>query len=249
MEKYLELGKGLYPLPLAAKLVRVNYASVWRWIKSFEESKRNQHDRPLIWKPSVITIENTKYITFNDILELRIIKIFRKYSIKFKVLAALSSLLSKYLETNSPLINARFSTDGKNIYIKNDLFLNITNIYSKQILLPEIEKEIEKEIIRLEKGKGNIQSFITEYQGVVDQEIKFGNDHTPEEWCINPQKYPKICMTPEVNAGHPTIANIPTSILFQKYNAVGNTMEVSKFYMIPHRDVLQAINFEEEYIH
>lgn len=245
MEKNLVLGKGLYPLPLAAKLVRVNYASVWRWIKSFEESKQHQHNKPLIWEPNVITIENTRYITFNDILELRIIKIFRKYNIKFKVLAALSSLLSKYLETNSPLINARFSTDGKNIYIKNDLFSNITNIYSKQILLPEIEKEI----IRLEQKKGNIQSFITEYKEVVDQEIKFNSNHTPEEWCINPQKYPKICMTPDVNAGHPTISNIPTSILFQKYNAVGSTKEVSCFYMISHDDVLQAINFEKEYIH
>lgn len=250
-------GKGIYPISMVAKLVDLSARSIHSWVRSYEKYEPMNGCRRRMWKPQLLYLDGQKYLTFRDLLELRVISIFKKYNIHYRILVALSEVVSAYYATDYPFVTSRFSTDGKNIYVKDNRSYNkITNVYNKNILLPEVERCIEKEVITIENNeikvaakttKNKIFRAVDEFDYVVEKEIRF-KEQRPVEWCVDPERYSFVCLNPDFYAGYPTVGYMPTSRIYKDSQSGQSIDSIAAEYELNAEMVKQAIHFESEYL-
>jgi uncharacterized protein (DUF433 family) len=133
----------------------------------------------------------------------------------------------------------------------------VTNIYDKKILLPHIEKWMEKEIVELDNGelkivqpfsKNKINQILGEYNNIIDNEIVF-DEKKPVEWCIDADSFGDVCLNPEYHAGYPIVDFIPTATIYDLSESGMDIDEISAMYSLEKHLVKQAIRFEREYLH
>ena len=115
------VGFGLYPLRQAARLVGQEPRTVRRWLKGYSWKYRNgrSYSGPL-WYTQFEDqhLPGDRVISFQDLLELRMVGEFVKHGVHLKVIRATIEVASKEFGSNYPLSNRKFLTDGKRIFMQ-----------------------------------------------------------------------------------------------------------------------------------
>jgi len=104
MDNFSRIGLGLYPLPLAARIICEPLPKVRRWAR--ESSS--------VVTRSLPEQENT--LTFLELMELKFIAMFRNEGVSLQVIKRASKLASRQFDTKYPFAVRRFDTDGKTIF-------------------------------------------------------------------------------------------------------------------------------------
>jgi uncharacterized protein (DUF433 family) len=215
-------GRGIYTLPTAGLLLGSAYTKIYPWLAR-EDSR--------IFEPQLPKVESSVYLSFRDLIELRMFLFLRKRAgLSLQSLRKAFDLAQNVLNQERPFSSAQFKTDGRT------LFLRISDELgrSEPRLLDLINRKFYlHEIIRT--------TFIDSLE--YDQEMAI------RWWPETGKKSKKIVIDPTRSFGKPILNEfgIPTETIFYSYcDCKRDTKTVSNWFDIPQSYVKEAVNYESK---
>lgn len=231
-----DLGKGVYTLPDAARLVRADASKIRRWLFGYDYSKgvgndrRRYHSEPL-WQPQYGTEElGERVVGFRDLMELRIVREFVARGVPLIVVRYCLAAAREMFGGEYPMTRQRFLTDGETVFHEA---LDVVSISDEGPALLDLRRRqhVFRTIV-----KDSLYAGI-EYDGEVARRwYPEGRGHA-------------VVVDPEVQFGHPAIeqSGVPTAALYAAWLAEGKKRAtVAKLYEVDPRHVDAAVRFEEK---
>ncbi len=212
----VKLGIGLYSYADAARILAIPAATLQRWIKP---------GQGLLAR---VIAEPEHILTFQELIELHFIKIFRQENVSLKTIICAAQNAAKLYDTEHPFSVKRFDTDGRTIFST----------------LLEKNKENEAIVEDLAHGQQVFSTIVRPFF----KKLEYGNDaELVRYW---PQgRSAGIVLDPQRKFGKPidVESGIATSILYDDSLANPNVdaAEIAKWYGIPTKTVLHAIEYEK----
>ncbi|MCB1835799.1 MAG: hypothetical protein KDH19_20485, partial [Geminicoccaceae bacterium] len=114
MSDRISLSEGIYTIPEAARLVRTPQPKVRGWIAGYPNTKA----RPLL-ENQIGYADGKLAIGFQNLLEVRFVKLFSSFGVSVKALRAMLDEAKKVLNHPHPFsTDAVFKTDGRKIFLE-----------------------------------------------------------------------------------------------------------------------------------
>ena len=111
------LDVGLYSLSETARLLHVNSKTLRRWAEGYPfVIKGKTHNSPPILNRDLPPLDGEAVLTFNDLLELHMVKIFRDAGVSLQTIRAAVEKAAGMYNTNHPFTIKQFETDGNSIF-------------------------------------------------------------------------------------------------------------------------------------
>jgi uncharacterized protein (DUF433 family) len=219
------IGKGIYTLTTASKILRINPQKMGRWIKGYTYQKNMEFrsSKPLI-KTEFEYKQDDVNISFLDLAELLFIKAFIQYGISIQKIRKAAVAASNLLNTSHPFALRKMFTDGKSIFAK------IAKEEKDTALLDLINKQYQ---------------FCKIIEPTLYECIDFDKYNNAERWW--PQGKKKgIVLDPARNMGQPILNeyNVRTELIFELHKAGHSINEICDWYELDKNAVKTAINFE-----
>jgi hypothetical protein len=107
------LGKGIYPIPVAARLSKVSERRIRHWLKRLESENAREDNR--FWQGEHQPIDKKIVLGFLDLQEVRFVEAFLKAGVTWKVLRAAHEVARMRYGTEHPFCTRAFATDGKHL--------------------------------------------------------------------------------------------------------------------------------------
>lgn len=231
-----DLGKGIYTLSEAARLVRTDARKIRRWLFGYDYTRRMGHERrqyrsePL-WRPEYGVDEfQESVIGFRDLMELRIVREFVARGVPLAVVRYCLAAARDLFGDDYPLTRQRFLTDGETIF--HEALDQIASSEDGPALLDLKSRQHVFRTIMKDSLYGGI-----EYEGELAR-----------RWYPEGKSRP-IVLDPKLQYGHPIIlpASVPTSVLYAAWLSEGKKKStVAKLYEVEPRYVELAVHFEEK---
>jgi uncharacterized protein (DUF433 family)/DNA-binding transcriptional MerR regulator len=216
------VGKGIYPIPVAARLSKVSERRIRYWLKRLESEDTRETNR--LWKGEHQPIDHKIVLSFLDLQEVRFVERFLELGVSWKILRAAHEVARTRYETEHPFCTRTFATDGKHI------------IEALKNTSDEIEYE---EIAKTQKVFPNVvQPFI--------RDLDFGADKRLLRWWPL-SKERSVVLDPHRQFGQPIVsgAGVATEVLFLAVKAGESERDVANWYEVKESDVRDAVDFEE----
>ncbi|MEC9347865.1 MAG: hypothetical protein VYB54_16690 [Pseudomonadota bacterium] len=218
------VGIGLYSLAEAARLLGGRSESIRRWMTGYKASTKGGRRRyDPIWSPDIHLDDGAAYLSFRDLMELRVALLFIGRGVGLHTLRLCHQRASAVLETDRPFSSARFRTDGRTIFL--DL----------------AEEANDDGLMDLRLGQWTFRKVIEP----TFRDLDFDGDR-PARWRPYDGR-DSIVVDPERSFGQP-IANasgVPTATLARAVNAEGSIRAAAAAFEVPVVDVRDAVAFEE----
>jgi len=215
-------GIGLYTLAEAERLTGAARREIHRWLFGYRYRDRFS---PPLWQTELSSHQEIgRYLSFRDLLELRIVKAFVQYKVPLTVIRSAIRNAEQIFSTRYPFTTHRFLTDGRSVFyeaLHEHGDVELTDLVRRQIVF--------EHIIRPELYAG----------------IEFSKSGEATKWF--PVKQSKrIVLDPNVSFGKPVIAKagIKTEVLAASYAAEKNKKVVAALYGVSVPDVEAALRYE-----
>lgn len=231
-----DLGKGVYTLPDAARLVRTDVSKIRRWLYGYRYckgagNKRREYQSEPLWQPEYRADElGERVLGFQDLMELRIVREFVARGVPLIVVRYCLAAARELFGSNYPMTRQRFLTDGETVFHEA---LDVASTTEDGPALLDLRKRqhVFRTIV-----KDSLYAGI-EYEGDVAR-----------RWYPEGRKH-SVVVDPELQFGHPTIeqAGVPTAALYAAWLAENKKkITVAKLYEVGVRQVDAAVRFEEK---
>lgn len=210
------LGQGIYTPRRAAQLVGSTPQEVIRWTRGSGPSA------PL-WHAYYQSIEDSTELSFADLIELRVVKAFRRAGISLQAIRYAISFAEDKFGVERPLSTLRFKTDGK------------------EILIDALEKD--NEYVSLSK-KNPGQKVFSEIVKQSLFDIEYENE-LAARW--RPNNSRSIIIDPERQFGDAILDKygVSTDQIYADYLNYSDIGYVSNIYEVDKSLIREAIRFEE----
>lgn len=223
------IGTGIYPLHQAAQLVGVEPRALRRWLQGYSRKYKGGDVRsePL-WTTQLKEQDlPEEVIGFRDLLELRMVAAFVRHGVDLKVIRATIEAATRSFDSDYPLTNRQFRTDGKRIFLQ--AFEAATG---------------EQKMVDILQKQFVFSDIITPslYAG-----IEYDHDGAVRWFPLEKRK--TIVLDPALQFGTPIIASagIPTDTIYASYVAEGRDKEmVARVFNLTPKMVSDAVEFEEK---
>jgi len=223
------LGKGIYSLTTAAKILQLNPQKVNRWISgyTYQKNMENRSSKPLI-KTEFGYSSGDAIISFLDLTELLFIKSFIHYGISIQKIRKAAITASNLLKTQHPFAIKKMFTDGHTIFARiaqEDKDTSLLDLLKKQY---EFEKIIEP----------------TLYECIDFNKYDYAERFWPRG------KTSDIILDPSRNLGQPILNryNIRTGLIYELYESNHSIDEISDWYELDKNAISTAIDYEKELV-
>jgi uncharacterized protein (DUF433 family) len=222
------IGTGIYPLHQAAKLVGAEPRALRRWLQGYSRKYKGEHVRsePL-WTTQLKDQDlPEEVIGFKDLLELRMVAAFVQHGVDLKVIRATIEAAARSLDSDYPLTNRQFRTDGKRIFLQA-----VEEATGEQKMVDILQKQ-----------------FV--FSDIITPSLYAGIEYDHEgaiRW-FPMGKRKAIVLDPSLQFGAPIIASagIPTDTIYASYMAEGRDKEmVARVFNLTSKMVSDAVEFEE----
>jgi len=216
------VGKGIYPIPVAARLSKVSERRIRYWLKRLESENAREDNR--FWQGEHQPIDLKIVLGFLDLQEVRFVEAFLRAGVSWKVLRAAHEVARKRYHNEHPFCTRTFATDGKHIIeeLKNA---------SDQIEYEEIAKT---------------QKVFTSVVHPFIRDLEFSADKRLLRWWpLGPQR--SVVLDPHRQFGQPIVtdAGVATEILYLAVKAGQSERDVANWYEVQESGVRDAVDFEE----
>jgi len=110
-------GVGLYTFQEAAKLTRVPFRDLRRWLGGYAYRDK-RHDALITVAPLWDTEVDDELdgMGFHDLLEVRFVRAFREHGVSLQTIRLASQRARELLATDYPFTSRQFRTDGRTIF-------------------------------------------------------------------------------------------------------------------------------------
>lgn len=218
-----------YMLHEAARYTGVPFNTLRSWVSGryYSTEGGKKHSAPLIIRPT----KNGGLLSFTNLIEAHVLNaIRRKHSVAMPRVRKALDFLSKRFQSNHPLAEHDFETDGIDLFVEK--FGELINVsQGGQIAMKEMLRLYLKRIERDEDGLAK-QLFPFTRSALAE------NVDDPKIVSINPR----------VSFGKPVIAGtgIPTSIIAERYKTGESIAEIADDYGRKQIEIEEAIRCEFE---
>jgi len=220
------LGKGIYALPDASRILKIDSQKMRRWVNGYTYQK-NMERRPVgpLFQTEFEHDSDNTVLSFLDLVELLFIKSFVKHGVRIKKIREAAAAAAKLLDTRHPFAVRKMYTDGKEIFAKTARVNNDTS------LLDLISKQFQLEEV--------IGSLLYECIDFDDY------DFAQKWWPLG--KTGDIVLDPSRNMGQPILdkRNVRTGLIYDLFKAKHDINEISEWYELDRAEIEAAIVFEE----
>lgn len=220
----MPLGIGCYSIPEAARLLKIDAASIRRWVSGYSYKRGNErHRQPALWPvqwPQGRSVE----LGFRDLMELRFVAQFLEIGLSLQTIRTCLRHARDSIGDDHPLSTRRFQTDGRTIFLEGlkEADVAVLDLKHKQYALRDIIARTFRDLDFDESGKVmRWRPFHGRKSIIVDPARAFGQP---------------------IHAG----SGIPTLTLAQAFEAEGSEDIVANLYDVSIQVVRDAISFEKE---
>jgi uncharacterized protein (DUF433 family)/DNA-binding transcriptional MerR regulator len=216
------VGKGIYPIPVAARLSKVSQRRIRYWLKRLDSEDAREGRR--LWQGEHQPIDSKIVLGFLDLQEVRFIQAFLNKGVSWKVLRAAHEVASERYKTEHPFCTRIFATDGKHILEELKTAADRTEyeeIAKSQTVFPEV-----------------VKPFIKDLEFSADQRLL-------RWWPLS--KTRSVVLDPNRLFGQPIVsdAGVSTEILYLAVKGGECERNVANWYEVRESEVRDAIDFEE----
>lgn len=210
------LGQGIYSPRQAARLVGGTPQEVLRWT-------RGSGANDPLWHAYYQTLDDTTELSFSDLIELRVVKSFRRAGISLQAIRFAIEFASGKYGVERPLSTMRFKTDGR------------------EILHEALERD--GEMVSLSKSRAG-QKVFTEIVKQSLNDLEYEGE-LAARW--RPAFARHVILDPKRQFGSPLIDGfgISTAMLYEEFQEFENVKYLAKIYEMPVALVTDAVRFEE----
>ncbi len=218
------IGVGLYTPSEASQLLRIPDSKIRRWLHGH---KANDRQYAPLWRPSIDLNDNRVYLSFRDLMEVRMVNAFIASGLSAQRVRSAIVLASNLLDRDHPLSTDRFRTDGREIFLcvietdeRGEERERLLNLFRKQYVFKQIVDPLLKTI---------------DFDGV----------GAPKAWW--PAGRPaKIVVDPTRSFGQPIDyeTRVPTAVLAAAAKLEG-VKGAATAYAVPPSSVRRAIEFHD----
>jgi uncharacterized protein (DUF433 family) len=225
---FLHIGKGVYSLAEAARLVKIPRQRISRWTRGYTYRYKGEVHQtpPLIAWDAEQSANKGPILSFLDLLEVRFLDAFLMHGVSRKAVRIAALNARELLGRHHPFSTRIFKTDGRSIFA-------------------EIVRGTDDEhLLDIVKNQFVFARIISPslYEGV-----EFNASNDPQRWWPLGKKH-SVVIDPERGFGAPIVARsgVPTRILANAFKAEGSAEFVAKWYEVSEREVRDAVKFEEQ---
>lgn len=219
---------GLYTVFDVTRLTGVNATTIGRWMQGYSyPSTSGVTTQPPVWEPEIPAIDGTLILSFNDLLEIRWVDIFRKHHVPLPNIRTAVIELREIYGTRHPFSRERVFTDGRAIMI-------------------ELKDNTGAALLYEVSGSKNYA-----FWDVVVPSLKVGtvfNDGLAKKWHPDEERFGRIVIDPSVAFGRPVVegTRLDTEVLESAYTAEQSYDIVADWYGIDSDAVEQAVSFHKQ---
>ena len=217
------VGVGLYTVPEAARLTRVNPARIRGWINGY--GGRAKNDRAPIIHRQVPTISGKPGLGFLDLIEVRFVNWLIGSGVSWRTIRLAADRARSELHHEHPFALARFLTDGKAIFLETQ------------------EETGDRKLLDLVKN--NFAMYEVLEQSFRDGVEFSGSDGEASSW-RPPEGENAVVLDPGRSFGRPIddASGVPTATLTDAYRAEGSYDRVASWFNVPPDAVRRAVAYE-----
>ena len=229
---------GFYSLPDAARIAGVNPRSLKRWATGYPYQYHGQtFTSASLLQSSVAGAEGQEFLTFQQLIEVMFIRLFRAYGVSVPVIRAVARTVAARYDTEHPFAIPDLQTDGKTIFADS---------VAESVRLESTEKLSPARITEdLHRGQIVIRDFAQEFF----KEIEYGRLEAERYWPLG--KTERVIIDPQRSFGSPIdyATGVPTSALFGMYKAGESPEEIARWYDVEKASVIAAVRYETSLRH
>ena len=212
------LGHGIYGLPEAARLTRLNAQRVREW---FQGRPRDEARKP-VFRSDYQSVGGDRAISFYDLIELKVAGQLRDRGVALQSLRKVHKQLQADLRTGHPFCRKEVLTDGNRVFTLG------------------LDAEIQAEMVEVLSHQKVFADILLPFLKRIDYD-----DATSlaRRWCIADM----IVIDPRINLGKPIVEDvgIATAVLAASYASNDRDAElVADWYKVHAKHVIAAVEFE-----
>lgn len=214
------VGKGVYGVSYAARLIHVNTQTLKRWLEGYTYMYRG---REFTSGPRWEAQLGPGLLGFLDLIEARMIGEFRKRKVKWDTIAAASAEAKRILQVSHPFATKRLKTNGQRIFLEVG------------------QGENDRALIELVSDNQIFESFIRPFLINLDYDAA---EIATRWWPIGKEK--EVIIDPARSFGKPIINSVavPTAVLAMALKTEGSPERVARWYDVSVAAVNYAAEFE-----
>lgn len=222
------LGKGLYTLPEAARIIGTQTRNLRRWMTgyTFKNDGKEGTSKPVV-VGDVPESNGESVITFQNLTELLFVNLFRKQGVSLQTIRAASVEATHRFGTKHPFADVRFDTDGKHIFatlryesiegVPHAKFVEDLNL--SQMVIDVLARPYFRKIEYSAQGAARYFPLGQEKQVVLDPKRSFGKPI-------------------DVDSG------VPTFVLYRMARSGETVPRIAGWYQVTEEAVSSAIEYE-----
>jgi uncharacterized protein (DUF433 family) len=217
------IGRGVYSVPEAARLVRIPSSRIGRWLGGRSRRYRGQrvYDLPL-WTPDLPLIDDQLNLSFRDLIEVRMVDRFRERGLSLSYIRKVVEAAREIVGKSHPFASNSFKTDGKRLYYE------------------VLSRTDEPKLIEVLGGQHVFHSIIS--IGLKDVEFEQGvlSLWRPESGRND------VILDPKRSFGQPILdeSGVSTAIVKLAFDSGRRPRDISRDFEISERTVRSALAFE-----
>lgn len=224
-DKRALVGIGLYTVPEAARLSRVPYRTIRRWMLGYADQRgESARDVPPLWRSQVPKVDDTVGLSFLDLIEIRFVHAFRRHGVSLTVIRRTAERAYEIFGRDHPFTRTRFRTDGRSIFAE------------------VLEETGQSGLLNVPASQYAFRQFI---EPSLYASLEISDEDDVLRWYPD---YPKrrVVVDPDRSFGRPIVVQggVPTEILAQAARAEDSEQRAAKLFDVSVTAVRAAIAFE-----
>lgn len=226
------LGIGLYSLADAARYIHVTPPIVNRWALGRQSRARGNGAAtrtPPVFVTPALRVEGETVLTFAHLIELRMVRLFRKYGVSMAVIKAAAQNAARSLQSPHPFSSLRLNTDGKRIF--DDISPKDVNLEGENVN----ESRIVRDLAELQMVMGDIVR-------IYFRDTDYEDDMASRWWLLG--KGSRAVLDPSRAFGQPidNPTGVPLIVLYNLIKAGETANRVADWYEVPVEAVDSAVD-------
>ena len=229
MDAGVLLGKGIYSVPEAARIVHTDARSIRRWTMGYTLPASQRFSAPIL-STTLAPVEEEEVLTFHQLIEVLFINLFRKHRVSMPVIRAAAAYAATLFHTNHPFAVEGFKTDGKSIFHQSH--------FSSEEIEGITQAQLVQDILR---GQFVFGEFVEPYFLKIDYE-RF---EAARYWPLGKDK--RIVIDPARSFGQPidSATGVPTKAIYSMYLGGDAPEHISRWFGVERQAIINAIAFEQ----
>ncbi len=229
MEPIVEIGKGIYTVPQAARILKIDARKLGQWVRMYWEfdfikDVPRTSEGQIAEYQSVYTSGKGRNRVFNfyTLIEMITVYSLRELGVSFKRIKEAHKVAAEVLETSYPFAVEGFMTDRKNVIHNID---EVTSIFMDEKRQLSFRQLIEPFCLKIDFDE--VTGFARRY------------------WPLGKEK--AVLVDPDHRFGEPVIkgTNISTKMITRLVESGEPVHFVAEEYDISEQDVMDAIEFNK----